>query len=255
MRGRWPEARVALELWLAVILLVTLPAVGITTVVARVPAVALNRLPTSPAITSGPVATMAPTASPQLVAGPHVEGPARLLFIGDSLTGGYYASDYWHSFPALVATRLRGQIVRSTIYYGHTAVNVIDEMNLVAPPSVDLAIVELGIDDIGESNLPTFRQDYAELMARLRRANPAVILVCLSLWQDQTAQVWDDTVRTLCTQAGGHFADIAPLYANEAYHGPLGRPTWVGPGDWFHPNDAGHAAIAAVVLRALAISA
>ena len=56
-------------------------------------------------------------------------------------------------------------------------------------------------------------------------------------------------------EAGGHFADIAPLYANEAYHGPLGRPTWVGPGDWFHPNDAGHAAIAAVVLRALAISA
>jgi lysophospholipase L1-like esterase len=177
----------------------------------------------------------------------------RVLYIGDSLTGGYYASDYAHSFPALVTAALHAIDLHPSIYYGHTAANTIAAMNQGPPPAVDLAVIELGINDNDDGNLTLFRQNYADVLERLKRANPAVLLVCLGIWQEATAQPFNDAVRELCQAAGGRYHDLAPLYSVEAYHGPLGRPTWVGPGDWFHPNDAGHAAIAAAVLQTLGV--
>jgi lysophospholipase L1-like esterase len=42
-------------------------------------------------------------------------------------------------------------------------------------------------------------------------------------------------------------ADISPLYTQPGTRGPAGRPTFLGPGDDFHPNSAGHAAIAEAI--------
>jgi lysophospholipase L1-like esterase len=43
-------------------------------------------------------------------------------------------------------------------------------------------------------------------------------------------------------------ADISPLVdAQPPTRGPAGRPTFLGPSDDFHPNSAGHAAIARLI--------
>jgi lysophospholipase L1-like esterase len=172
-----------------------------------------------------------------------------MLSIGDSLAGGYFASTWSHSYAAIVAARLPSNILTTPVYYGHSAVNALAAMQQTPPPAVDLAVIELGTND--QEDLATFQRDLGAVLALLRQANPRIRLVCLGPWQPSTDSAYNDVVQQVCTQAGGTFVNMFPLFDVESYHGPAGRPTWLGPGDWFHPNDTGMAAIAQAIVNAL----
>jgi lysophospholipase L1-like esterase len=56
------------------------------------------------------------------------------------------------------------------------------------------------------------------------------------------ASSYDATIRRAC--ADGAVVDVSPFFDAR---GPAGRPTFLGPGDAFHPNSEGHAAIARAI--------
>lgn len=190
-----------------------------------------------------------PTPRPSPTPTPTPPTYATMLSIGDSLAGGYYASTWSHAYAAIVAASLPSHLLTPPVYYGHSAVDALGAMRQYPPPPADLAIIELGTND--QEDPSTFAQDLAAVLALLKQANPRITLVCLGPWRPSTDAAYDAIVQQQCVRAGGHFVDLFPLFGVASYHGPNGRPTWLGPGDWFHPNDAGHAAIAHAILRVL----
>lgn len=196
--------------------------------------------PPTPTPRPTPIPTPTPTPNPTY---------GTALFIGDSLTGGYFVDNQAHAFTSIVAATLHAALVPTSVYYGHSAVDALQAMEIQTPPATDLVVLELGTND--QEDLGLFARDYAAILTLLQRVNARVQLVCLGPWQPHDQDPYNAMVRQSCAHAGGRFVDLMPLYYNESYHGPVGRPTWLGPGDWFHPKNAGMAAIAQAILAAL----
>jgi hypothetical protein len=111
-------------------------------------------------------------------------------------------------------------------------------------------------DFVTDVPVDVYAASYAEVLARLRAASPNAELVCLGAWSDPSsvnglgvaAVDYDVAARTACGGEGGRYVDLSAVYLDVRNHGPVGRPTYHGPGDLFHPNDRGHAEVAAMVL-------
>lgn len=178
-----------------------------------------------------------------------VSDPVELMVAGDSLSGGYYASDREHGFVAAV-TRTLGS---AKVYVAERAHQTLSRVSDIAevPAGVDIAIIELGTNDVG---IPTpdaeFAASYEALVKRVIAASPDVKLVCLGTW---TGWGWtqDQTIRSACEAVGGTYVHLRDLFDIETLRGPAGRDTFLGDSDDFHPNDAGHAAIASRITAAL----
>ena len=124
------------------------------------------------------------------------------------------------------------------------------------PGGGEVVVVEAGTNDfLDQTPRRRFADDYRALLAKVTAASPGAKLVCLTTWipKDGVGQpparippsFYDATIRRAC--AAGAVADLAPLVDAPATRGPAGRPTFLGPGDDFHPNSAGHAAIARLI--------
>jgi len=204
----------------------------------------------SPVHRSGPQALGNPTDSQTL----------RLLFIGASVTEGWFASAPSRTYTSIVARDLssRGRRVRTRILARPGALaGEADGWDLAIPS--DIIVVQLATNDFVQS-LPVvdFASSYTDVLDRLRRASPAADIICMGGWDDPasrnrlgiTANDYDIAARSACEAEGGHYVDLSGVYMTGADHGPQGRPTFRGAGDVFHPNDRGHAALAALVLEA-----
>lgn len=174
----------------------------------------------------------------------------RLLFIGDSLTGGWFASSPSASYAERVTAALGGVRLDAGNRYGWTLAHSASLMVGAPPPAADVVVIELGTND-DSATAAQVSAIYGWTLATIRRASPAARLVCLGPWRGADYAAIDEVERVACIGAGGRFVDLAPLFADGALHGPAGRATYHGPGDEFHPNDAGHAAIAAAVEAAV----
>lgn len=180
----------------------------------------------------------------------------QLVFVGDSLTEGAFAADAAHSYPRLVAaaTGLSEQVQSQ---YGVTAVFTAAKMRSISPkrravPGDALyVVVELGTNDVVASGetLAQFAAAYAYILARTHHDAPHARLVCLGTWRDPTtvASSYNTVIATACSSYGGSYVALGDLYLTGSLHGPAGVLTAFGVSDWFHPNNAGHAAIAARV--------
>ncbi|MGH2517917.1 MAG: SGNH/GDSL hydrolase family protein, partial [Ktedonobacterales bacterium] len=105
--------------------------------------------------------------------------------------------------------------------------------------------------------LATIQQNYAALLAELLQTNAQARLVALTIWSDPNTPnmvgipgtQYNDIIRKEAASwrsvRGSAVVDISTLYLNPAYHYPPGSS------DVFHPNDAGHTAIAQAVLAAV----
>jgi acyl-CoA thioesterase I len=198
-------------------------------------------------------------SGPQALGAAVDTAPLRVLFIGASVTQGWFASTKERTYTALVAKGLAGGRrvrVRMLARPGITAEQAADwDLNV---PS-DVVVVQIATNDFAK-DVPVDRYSaaYAELLDRLRTASPKAELICMGAWSDPTqknrlgAEVidYDLAARTQCEAAHGHYVDISAAYLDMHNHGPAGRPTYQGPGDIFHPNDAGHAELAELVLAA-----
>jgi lysophospholipase L1-like esterase len=168
----------------------------------------------------------------------------RLVVVGDSLAAGRFADAQADAFPQQVATALHAglQIL--------AAPGVTTAQLAAQPlPTADVVIVEAGTNDfLYQTPRRRFAADYRALVAKVAGAK----LVCLTTWTPKgivgtagakiPASFYDATIRRAC--AKGAVADVSALLDDR---GPAGRPTFLGPGDDFHPNSKGHAAIARLI--------
>jgi lysophospholipase L1-like esterase len=179
--------------------------------------------------------------------------PPRVDFFGDSLTWGFAATTPEQSYAALVAQALHGVRVGYDGEFGATAqlgAQILQQTP--APTGIDVFIIEWGTDDREPPD--AFQANYHFVIQALRAADPNARIVCLRPWQDPTNGYQPEYWQAIQAECGAWpmlTADLAPLYLDFGLHGPGGGDTYRGPRDWFHPNDAGHAAIAQLILRQL----
>jgi acyl-CoA thioesterase I len=176
-------------------------------------------------------------------------GGAKLVVVGDSLAFGRFADAQADAFPQRVAAdRHAGLQVLAAP--GVTTAQLAAQ---AVPGDADTVVVEAGTNDfLFQTPRRRFAADYRALLAKVTDASPGAKLVCLTTWVPPgsprariPASFYDATIRRECD--GGAVADLAPLAGQAGLRGPEGRPTYLGPGDAFHPNSAGHAAIAQAI--------
>jgi acyl-CoA thioesterase I len=209
-------------------------------------------LPPAPQITPSSGATPTRVPAPQVT--------HTIVFLGNSLTEGMFATTQARDYAYTTAARTGKTFVVDS-EYGVTAVYTAQKMQAsnpklkVVPGDALYVVIELGTNDVAASGetLTEFKTAYDYILARVHRDAPNARLICLGTWRDPTAGVsesgyaYNQIIQSLCMSFAGTYIELGDLYVNYSYHGPAGRSTWLGTGDWFHPNDAGHAAIAARV--------
>jgi lysophospholipase L1-like esterase len=182
-----------------------------------------------------------PAATPTAAA---ATGP-RLVVVGDSLAAGRFAGTRDEAFPQRVAADTRAMLELLAAPGVTTA-----QLAAQAVPSADAVVIEAGTNDfLLQTPRRRFADDYRGLVAKVKAASPGAKLVCVTTWTPPDlpraripASFYDATIRQACS--GGTVADVSPFFDER---GPAGRSTFSGPGDDFHPNSAGHAAIARLI--------
>jgi acyl-CoA thioesterase I len=183
--------------------------------------------------------------------------PRRILFVGASLTEGWYASTKDRTYTTLVANGIAGGRriqVRTLAHPGATAEDVAHwDLRI----QTDYVVLQVATNDfVKDVPVDVYAASYADVLEQLRAASPKADLVCLGAWLDPTAVNrlgvaavdYDVATRTACGEEGGRYVDLSATYLDPLNHGPMGRQTYHGPGDLYHPNDRGHAQIADLVL-------
>jgi acyl-CoA thioesterase I len=173
----------------------------------------------------------------------------QLVVVGDSLAAGRFADTQEQAFPQLVAAATRSRLEVLGLPGATTAQLAANPI----PSRGDDVVVEAGTNDfLFQTPRRRFADDYRALLAKVTAASPGARLVCVTTWlpKDVAGQpaakipvsFYDTTIRHACST--GAVADVSPL--TDA-RGPAGRQTFLGPGDDFHPNSSGHAAIARLI--------
>jgi lysophospholipase L1-like esterase len=186
--------------------------------------------------------------------GGHADAPpraerARLVVVGDSLAAGRFADTQADAFPQRVAAAKRLRL-ESLGLPGATSAQLGAQ---ALPGGGKVAVVEAGTNDfLYQTPRKQFAADYRALLAKVTAASPGAKLVCVTVWVPDdvpkakiAAAAYDATIRRACTH--GAVADVSPIAGDPSMRGPAGRSTFLGPGDAFHPNSAGHAAIARLI--------
>lgn len=183
-------------------------------------------------------------------------GGARLVVVGDSLAFGRFADTEDQAFPQRVAAAIHARL-QVLAAPGLTSAQLAAQ---AVPRGGKLVVVEAGTNDfLFQTPRRRFADDYRALLAKVTAASPGARLVCLTTWIPADlppakipASFYDATIRREC--AAGAVADLSPISAQSGTLGPAGRPTYLGPGDAFHPNSTGHAAIARAIESRLTVT-
>lgn len=201
--------------------------------------------------------------------------PFVLGVVGDSVTQrGSFASVVTNSWVELVRARIATQCpmgvtrIDATEHhdaYGNTTLGTIDTY----PSGCDLVLVGLGTNDCrsqdgsgnwvyGQSATYAAAQTvYSSVAAQ----NPGAVVFGLGVW-DQSILTWynagsrvvrwDALIGERCHENGGIWVSVSDLWDYSPNRLPTGVAAFGGYStDGFHPNDAGHAAIAARAANAL----
>ena len=187
--------------------------------------------------------------------------PLRILFLGASITSGFFSTGTASAYPAVVVDRLRarGDVVQPTVF-AQPGVEVGQTLAWPVPAGQNVVVVQLITNDFWHSvPLSTYRDGYDQLLTRIQTASPRARLVCLGSWDRSqavnqrglSASAYDATTRTSCQRRAGVYVPLAQLYAQAAARGPAGVATPFGTADEVHPNDSGQGQIAAAVLAGL----
>jgi lysophospholipase L1-like esterase len=215
--------------------------------------------PPASAAAATPPATAA--AASTAVAAPAVpvvrpaDRPLRVLFVGDSLMWGSYASDESLTYRARIVSALGTDGPVEAVTVGGPGIRTVKAISALREQQgpFDLVFVELGTNDSVRIAPAQFSADYAELLGEVRVLAPDAGLVCDGVWNgiDEATQ-FDRELRPVCAEHGGVVVPLSDLYVDETLRGPEGSIAAGGAvRDQFHPNDLGHEAIAEVMLAAV----
>ncbi len=210
-------------------------------------------------------------------AAPRPRGPVTILVLGDSLAYGYGASTKAKSFVSLLGRRLArarpGSIIINASYPGARTREVLGYLKRRPNTRVDAIIVVSGANDIRKLTPPlAFARDQSTLLVRLHREFPGTPIL-MSNVPDVSGRYFSLPVHTLhrvlflapfrlplgylididagiqekiARRSGATMIDLHAL--SQKTHAD--NPRYIS-GDGLHPNDAGHARIAAFVWRPL----
>ena len=193
----------------------------------------------------------------------------KILFLGNSLTYHPYnagigwlgdwgmdastaANDYAHLVTSAIADCNSGNrpaITATNIYlYGmfeqnYATYDVESELADLLAWQADIVVVQLG-DNVAASlssqeAIDAYTASYTNLLTAFKNSSQQPAMFALSTWW--TDETTDDIMDNACTEVGISFVSIDGLYGDTANRGG-----WGG-----HPNDAGMAAIANTLLRAM----
>jgi acyl-CoA thioesterase I len=183
--------------------------------------------------------------------------PLRVLFTGDSLTYGLYASKQELGFRGVMVSELSkgGPVEAASSERSGAGAGVVASI-VDVPADLDLAIVELGTNDVGgQTPIPEFTQTYGDLLDKIRSKTPEVPLMCVGTWGSAGggygSDPYNQAIQNECEERGGMFVSMYGLYPVEANRGPAGLEMFGGVSDDFHPNDTGYRAIAELLLSRL----
>lgn len=169
----------------------------------------------------------------------------RVMFIGDSLAAGYFATTREMGFAPLVTASLRESAEVETVTASKAGGNVRVGSVVDLPAAVDVVVVELGTNDSLHTLPHVFARQYGALLDRIRATSPDARVVCVGAWRRAwRAWPYDRAIRNQARRHGGAFLRLSDLYADASTRGPAGRAVENGTTDDFHPNDFGHQAIA-----------
>jgi acyl-CoA thioesterase I len=183
--------------------------------------------------------------------------PRRILFVGASLTEGWYASTKDRTYTALVANGVGDGRRLHVLTLAHPGATAEDVAHWDLRITSDYLVLQVATNDfVRDVPVDVYAASYADVLDQLRAASPRAELVCLGAWLDPTsvnrlgvaAVDYDVATRTACGEEGARYVDLSAAYLDPLNHGPAGRQTYHGPGDLYHPNDRGHAEIADLVL-------
>lgn len=169
-------------------------------------------------------------------------GSLRVLFVGDSIMRGAFASSRDLAFPALITNGLsdHGPVLPEFAGASGLGAAALTQSVYSTTYDHDLVIVEAGTNDVPGRYPEGFAVQYAALLDAILARNPDAALLCLGSWAEKTAAYpFDVAARDACTERDGKYTGIAQFYADD-----LNRSTI----DGFHPSNAGHEHIAEVAI-------
>lgn len=175
--------------------------------------------------------------------------PLRLLVAGDSLAEGYYATTVDQGFASLLAEDLDADptVVGVAGARAFRIAAAVEDVTAGEEP-YDVVVLEAGANDVGVSSQADWRAGYERLLAAVTATSPNATVVCLGPWESpRRTRAFDTVVRRLCRDHV--YLPLSDLYAEPGSRGPAGTSTELGTSDDFHPNGAGHAAIADRILE------
>lgn len=187
--------------------------------------------------------------------------PVRLAFLGDSLTLGLHASADERMYREILARRILGRNGGTTVAtvvqhpFGMTD-DAINRMGPVLDSRPDVIILEIGNHEVfaGPEQIELFPARYDTLLAYLQGTGATVIAGTVA-WLNYpiTSREYSHSlrvnalIRELCARRGIAVADLwsATVFRPEYISVPE-QPSVIQPfeGDYLHPNDAGHQALA-----------
>ncbi|MBC9735328.1 SGNH/GDSL hydrolase family protein [Nocardioides marmotae] len=172
-----------------------------------------------------------------------------VLVAGDSLSQGRFALKARNGYVRRVERALDEHWDATATVVGDSGRQSFDVTPDVPRRAFDLVILELGTND-ATGNYAAFSENYSDLVRAVRKQSPDAGLVCLGSWQTEyRASLVDATIDRTCTEADGVYVDLNELYLDENLRGPEGAQGVYGVSDNFHPNDAGHGAMAELALE------
>lgn len=180
--------------------------------------------------------------------------PLRVLVAGDSISQGRFATLAEDAYvPTLRAGLEAGGPVQLDVIgnSGYTSEQVTPD---IPKQAYDLVLVELGTNDAMKENPGKFGEDYRAFITAVRAASPDAPMICAGAWQtNYRASSVDPLIASTCVDFKGRYVSLNPLFNVDTNRGPDKARGVYGVGDNFHPNSAGHKAIAARLLEELAL--
>jgi acyl-CoA thioesterase-1 len=185
--------------------------------------------------------------------------PLSVFYAGDSLSYSLYSSVEANGYRPLVNAELSksGPISEARATKADPkALFQVGNVENIPSSGVDLAIIELGTNDVQKTEIGLFRTQYEALIAKVERST-TVQIICLGAWGTGGSLVtdpYDKVIQEVCEGHHRQYVDLTATYDQKDTYDPKGTQTWLGPSDGFHPNDKGHRAIADLILQRLKVN-
>ena len=177
--------------------------------------------------------------------------PARIVFLGDSLTAGL-GLPREQAVPSLIQERLHaegyGYDVVNAGVSGDTSAGGLSRLDWSLEGDVKILVIELGAND-GLRGLPVsqMKRNLSEIVARAKARGIAVILTGMEAPPNYGPAYTSEFRRVFRDVADEHDVALVPFYLE----GVAGIPT-LNNSDGIHPNAAGARIVAETLWRALA---